>query len=130
MHQYFNFFGKELAIWRTSLKWILLLNKAYVIKWLSNSDISIWDTERWVGAIDDILHCLYQQPTQRSVSPILSSKFDIIMFNFQSSQHIHKRNLWFQPKQLQFLSFYVPRLWLEYWFQSTTSWVLNITAHQ
>ena len=45
----------------------------------SNSDISIWDTERWVGASDSIfsLHYLCQQPSQRSVSSILMSKFDI-----------------------------------------------------
>ena len=49
----------------------------------SNSDVRIWDTERWVGASDSIifLHCLCQQPTQRSVSPILTSEFDLLILN-------------------------------------------------
>ena len=46
--------------------------------YLSNLDVSIWDTECWVVTADSILtlNCLCQQPTQRSVSPILTSKFD------------------------------------------------------
>ena len=39
----------------------------------SNLDVSIGDTERWVST--SLLY-LCQQPTQRSVSPILTSKFD------------------------------------------------------
>ena len=45
----------------------------------SNLDVSIGDTERWVGCCqrqckDDIPS---EAPTQRSVSPILTSEFDL-----------------------------------------------------